>query len=790
MTEDLIMKQLITRILLLLLLASSLTCPSQAYTQEEQQHDRQMIEKITLVAPNNSSSTFDEKAVLSRMKTKAGDLFSQEDFDNDLKTLSGEFDRVEPSLELVQDKLYITLNLWPKPMIRTLNWNGNESLKTKKLQKELGIKPNTVFERQEFNTAFHKLKALYVKRGFFEAELSYRVVPDPCTNDVDVTIDICEGRSGRIKDIVFKNFSDKEESELLEMIMTKRYNLFISWMNNEGTYRDELIQQDELIIIDYLQNQGYADAQVHINIVECKQRNRIVVEIEADKGVPYTFGQITFEGNCILNNEEVQKCFLVKEGSCFSPTDMRQTSQIIMAYYGSKGYIDTYVSFEPRLDPENPVYNIHFIIEEGEQYRVGMINVIGNNCTQTSVILHETLLCPGEVFNLNLLKLTEQRLLNIGYFKNVNVYAMKSDAQCPLGSNYRDVIIEVEETSTGNFSAFVGFSTAESIFGGINVTERNFNILGLPDLFSEGYSALRGGGEYAHITATIGQRQRSYVFSWTKPFFMDTPWIVGFDIEKSTNKIVSRHYCIESLGLTLHAKYPINQFLKVGLQYRLRDTDVKVPEDSSPRLLAEAHNSGLISAVGVSLIYDSTDDLKPSKGLRSRLESEYAGLGGLHTFFGFGYINTYYYRLHCDGILKFRADARFIAPVGNTTLHSLPLDERLYLGGETTVRGYRPFSIGPQFDNGDPSGGLSQTLFSIEYDYEIFSRLDAFVFFDTGQVSCRAFSIDDFRYAVGYGVRLKILEGGPPLIIGMGYPLNPASDNQVKKFFLSIGARF
>ena len=152
--------------------------------------------------------------------------------------------------------------------------------------------------------------------------------------------------------------------------------------------------------------------------------------------------------------------------------------------------------------------------------------------TKTPVILHETLLIPGEIFNTLKLKATERRLTNMGYFKNVNVYIVKGTESSLLEGNYRDVYIEVEETNTGQFSAFLGYSSVEELFGGINITERNFNHEGLYYMWRDGLRALRGGGEYINLTTQIGQKSRSYTLSWTKPYFMDTKWTIGFDLSK------------------------------------------------------------------------------------------------------------------------------------------------------------------------------------------------------------------------------------------------------------------
>ena len=66
------------------------------------------------------------------------------------------------------------------------------------------------------------------------------------------------------------------------------------------------------------------------------------------------------------------------------------------------------------------------------------------------------LLIPGEVFNVDKLKLTEKRLENMGYFKKVNVYAVKTEG-CTLPGDYRDVHVEVDETSTGKIRPLLRF---------------------------------------------------------------------------------------------------------------------------------------------------------------------------------------------------------------------------------------------------------------------------------------------------------------------------------------------
>lgn len=788
------------------------------------QFENQIVERIDVNVYTYSGAPSEQAAILARLKTKQGGLFSQIEFDEDLKTLAQDFDRIEPVLESREGRICIRLDLWPKPLIRSFQWHGNCEISKSTLQSELGINSGSLYERQPFNQAFHKLKAYYVQEGFFEAELDYHVLPVPDTNEVDIIIDIQEGRSGKIQQIVFVNFTDDERYAVLKLMMTKEYNLFLSWYNHEGIYNEEGMQQDKLVIINYLQNEGYADADVQITVVESCKTNRIIVTITADKGERYYFGRLSFEGNNVICSEEIDPLFTIRDGDAYSLEDIRETIDAITNAYGRLGYIDAVVDFETQLVECDYRYNTHFKIEEGEQFRVGMIRVFGNTCTETPVILHEVLLTPGEIFNNVKLKITEEKLRNIGYFSNVNVYAVKSGDSCNLPGNYRDVYIEVEETNTGQFSAFVGYSSVEEIFGGVTITERNFNYKGLTQIFCEGLGALRGGGEYISFTTQLGQKSSNYTLSWTKPFFMDTQWTVGFDLSSNCTRYISNDYDLDTLSLNLRANYNINQFLRAGFHYRLTNGIVKLHhfdestsfylpqnpnnekleefaywrsytselQESYEQLRREARIHGLISAVGVSLTYNSTNHpVRPTRGFVSKLYLEFAGVGGDHTFLNTGYLNSYYLAIGSRNYIRYRADFRFIQPLWGTHYETIPLDERIFLGGDFTIRGYRPYRLGPQYEHTHiPRGGVSMQLYSVEFNRRVMKDVEAFLFFDAGQLSKHVFAFSRLSVSLGYGIRFKVIESVPQITVGMGYPVNPRNRSEVKKFFFSLGGAF
>lgn len=735
-------------------------------------------------------ATFDQKAVLSKLKTKLGDPFSQYTFDADLKMLAEEYDRVEPSLTVEHGQVYISLKVFAKPTLRSIQWEGNEHIKTSTLRKELDYKVLRTFDRQAFNKAINKVKEYYIKKGYFESQIYYTVNTDPRTNEIDITVHVKEGRSGKIDNIVFHGFTKNERSDILSMIYTHEYNLFLSWITGTGIYNEEALDQDQLVIVNYLQNKGYADAKVHIEIKESKKDGRIVIVINAQRGPIFHFGDVTVEGNTIFTNQEIEQCFLVRPGGTYSPDKLRETSQGIKDLYGRKGYIEANVQYETIMSEHEPVYNVHYLIDEGKQYRIGIIHIFGNTSTEQRVILRESLLEPGEVFNSAKLKATQQRLQNIGFFKNVNVYAVRTSDDAMLGEDYRDVYIEVEEASTGNVSLSFGLSTADSIFGSLDLTETNFNSRGI-FVHRRGFKGLRGGGEYVHAKVVVGEKQRTYSLSWLNPYLNDSLWRLGFDGTYNWSHLQSKHYEIDTLSFTLYSSYPLTNYWTYGVRYRIRDSQVHFSHGATS---AERHDSGqhgMISSLGTSIDYDSTDSaIKPHNGYRTHLEGDLAGLGGHFCFLRLGYVNSWYRELWRHGILKCRFDFRFIEPLWKTSKpDDIPLSERFFLGGEGSVRGYRAFDLGPHYSNGDPSGGISSSLLSLEYLHEIFPILDGFLFVDAGSVSMHRFRIGKYNLSYGFGVRLELINR-VPIVVGMGFPVNPDGRSEVRKFFFSMGGQF
>ena len=593
-----------------------------------------------------------------------------------------------------------------------------------------------------------------------------------------------------------------------------------------------MVDHDKLIIVNYLHNKGYADAQVQIDLEEDPaDPSRLIVLICAEREQKFHFGEVSFEGNELYSDGQIEDVMTIHPESVYSPDALRQTVENIKSLYGQKGYIEANVTYQLFLDQNEPTYNVHFDIEEGEQYRVGLIRVLGNVSTETRVILHQNKLIPGETFDSNHLNATEYRLLSTGYFKSVNVYPVKSQYDSELGSNYRDVVIEVEETSTGNVSLFFGASSVDNVFGGLDISENNFNHKGLTS-FWKGLSNLRGGGEMASAKIQIGKKSRQYTINWMEPHFRDTNWRIGFETNYTHSTTVSDNFDIDTGGGTIFASYPFSANWTGSMKLRLRNAVVEVSNDipqvdvgsgaekaAEQAMLREAwlrekdrqeRNSGLVLGLGGSFVYDSTDrPYKPRMGFRSVMEGEVCGVrrhssdDRYFPFIKLAYLNTFYWPIGTRGTFKSRWDFRYLQTYGVGKPDLLPMPERYMMGGENSVRGYEQFSIGPTFpgeesertssnnNDIDPLGGATSTLLSVEYLHAVFPPfLDLFGFVDGGAASIIEGHIGNMQFSVGGGARIEVANR-VPFIFGYGWPINPKDRGvQQQGFFFSMGAQF
>lgn len=797
------------------------------------------IKAIQVKFENHQQFDKDDSAlVLQRMQTKTGDPFNQETFDQDLKNLSDQYEWVDSKIQVDNhDEVVIQLIIKRKPTIKSFVISGSP-FKNKTILMEGDFEPGMEYDQDEFRKGLAKIRAYLVKKGYFKSEVTYKIEPTLTPNVVQANILIKEGPQGKINRILFEGFSRKEEKDVANILHVKKYDPLFSWLTGHGVIRKEDFAMDTQLIVQYFQNRGYSNAHVEMHL-EDLPRNKLALVISVDKGPKFTIQDISFSGFEIKGEKDLEKAAKLSPGDTYSPDKIRDAQERLRELYTQEGYAHTTVNYILKPNPEYHSYDVHFTIEESEKYKLGLVMVTGNYSTTKDVIYNNINLEPGDAFDSKKIKQTQERLQNLGLFKSVNAYQVRSDEDDSPSSQYRDVVIEVKEAQTGQFTMSAGLNATQGVFGVLNLQENNFNIAGLKNMWTKGIGAFRGGGQLFQAQGTIGSKDKNFNLNWIDPYFMDSLFRLGVDFNFLQNTIISNQYNIHSIGGNVSLLYPITAFWSAGVKFRVKDSYLKNNEEfqnlikentslsnnASALAIDEANaykNAGVVPAFGVLTGYDSRNNmLRPTRGFKSFLEGEVGLLLRSKKeqfnfqdfpFAKFAFLNTYYYPFMKKGVFKLRGDLQFIQILSDReievngvrrkpSIDDFPLAERFFVGGEGTVRGYYPGRIGEDYSNDPtkPTGGLSSAIFSAEAGYQIIPPAQAFIFFDTGTVSTNPWTLPNFKMSVGAGLRLQIGGEGAtmPFTIGYGYPINPDRDangnrieSKLQTVFFSMSATY
>jgi outer membrane protein insertion porin family len=522
----------------------------------------------------------------------------------------------------------------------------------------------------------------------------------------------------------------------------------------------------------------------------------IQLRIPVTEGPRYRIGELDFSGNTLVKSDILRPLFAAKKGEWYSRKridDGRKKSQEI---YGSAGYME-FTAFpditfsddptiedtlanqipeflrappEPAAGPKPiPVADVTMRIEEGTQYFVNRITFTGNTTTRDNVIRREMRLLEGSVFSTEALKFSVRRLNQLGYFKNLegNDKDMKVE-KTPGKPNAVDVTLKFEEQNRNQLTFGAGVSQYEGVFGQLAFQTSNF----------------LGRGESLTVSMTAGDRSQNYQLGFTEPFLFDRNITGGFDIYKRSLQYIG-YYTQKSTGGNLVFGFPVANFSRMFFNYsyettRIGDLNEALIDQSCllrstgcsiissvgdlsqltptqidilrrnpfvyDSLLVGQGGSRSISKVVPQFVHNTVDNpIFPSTGRRLTAAIDLAMLGG----------NTKFYKPRIEGVMffrhtsrtsfGFRGQAEYIAPVGKsscvvippatTCAPSLPIFERLFLGGEYSVRGFDIRSIGPTVP-GSPIvlGGNKSLLFNAEYMFSIASQVRIVAFYDAGQV--------------------------------------------------------
>ena len=164
------------------------------------------------------------------------------------------------------------------------------------------------------------------------------------------------------------------------------------------------------------------------------------------------------------------------------------------------------------------------------------------------------------------------------------------------------------------------------------------------------------------------------------------------------------------------------------------------------------------------------------------------GLGGTVNFVKSELATSWFFSWPPPTVFALSGRLGLAGPYGGTG--SLPIQDRFFAGGATTVRGFREDRLGPQDAKGNPTGGNGLAIFNLEWRFPIWRWFGGAIFVDGGAVTpeVRDLRLDALRTGAGGGIRVKTPVG--PLRLDVGYALRPIPGESRVQVYVSVGNPF
>lgn len=716
-----------------------------------------------------------EKMVTNTAALKIGEELSGTQIQEAVKNLyaKGIFRDISVDVQQVTAGVVVTIRVSEYPRLESITYKGNKEIKDKDLEKLLKLAPNGYITDNLMIQAKSKIENEYMTKGYFltrvDPELKY--ASDSAT--AALTFNIKEYGKVKVNKVYLTGTSRLKAGDVIGKMRNRKRGFLKS-----SDFKKEEWPTDKEKIIAYCNRMGFVDAYiVSDSFVIDTAINRMSIYIELYEGPQYYFGETSFSGNEVYDNETLGKALKYVPGEVFDAEKAEESLGELYGAYHEKGYLHARVMDDRHT--RDTTIDLEFMITEGLPSKVRLIEIAGNTKTKEKVIRREMKIRPGDTFRRSSLMRSLREIMQLNYFGDV----VPDVRDLPSGDV--DLIVKVVEKPTGQVSAGAGYSAQDKLVGTFG--------LGIPNF--------RGNGQNANISVDFGAKRNSISLGFTEPWFMGTPTSIGFDIYN-----LNRNWYDDftegrrggAIRLGRRLRWPDNYF-RVFMQYRLEDVryydfsdlyltqngdyvintggeQIYIPESNSLQTYGEDWLR--TSAIAFTIDRDSRDlPIFATNGAKLTYTGEFAGgfLGGEWEYYKHIVEAHRYIPLKWGLALVGKAKFGYISASNN---NEIPYSERFTPGGtdpDGIVRGYPDASLAPHNANGAVLGGMSEAIYNLELQVPILEgQLYVLGFGDAGSAWIEKSDIKPFSgMSVGFGFGFRLVVPGVGVIgFDFGYPLN------------------
>ncbi len=663
-----------------------------------------------------------------------------------------------------------------RPTIRDVKFEGNHKFKSSALKEDLKVKPFQPLDGKDLAATIQKMRERYAKKGYYTVNIDYKLTPVPGADEMDLVFVIQENEKASVRRVSFIGNRVFSDSQLRKMIRTKEKSI-ISFITNSGKFQQQQLEQDVMMMTFSYLNKGYLKVKVDRPRVDIsKDMRSLYITYRIEEGHQYRIANVRVEGDILTTPDQIVDMVTIKPKQIYNQQKVEDDVRAITNLYGDEGY--AFVNVQPIPEPhENDTADITFHIDKGPRVRIEKITITGNSVTRDKVIRREMRVKEGDIYNQRLVDLSRQKIMQLGYFSEVNFATPRGGKDDALNIN-----ITVKEKPTGSFNFGAGFSTGENFILQGSISKENFFGYGVSGNLMAEYSSLR----------------QQFSASVNDPYFLDTDWIVGLNGYKTAYRYVDFRRDSLGSGLNIGRRLFTNTSVNVGYQFE----DIKVTDFTFAVPYVFSQNaSGRTSSLSLTASYDTRDNrVFPGKGWYATATSEASGakLGGTNNFWRTNANVRWYQPIYKGVTYKSYLRGGYIKSLNDSVI---PLFERYFLGGPNSLRGFYPRTVGPSVQipsgPGGPVGNFNyggnkmvQANFELEIPIYQPAGFKMVGFFDAGNAYAEEERVSIHNLRMDYGFGFRWISPMGPLRFEWGLPIHRRPGEDAVVFNFTIGDLF
>ena len=632
------------------------------------------INKIVI----KGNQRIETSTILSYLNIKKNKEISEENLNAIFKDLFATELFSDISFDFKNNSLFI--KVVENPIINRIALEGNKRIDDDDILSEIFLKPRDIFTLNKIKNSLQTILGIYRANGRYAAIIEPKVIFLE-QNRVDLIFEIEEGPLSKIKFINFLGNSFFSDRELSSEILTKVHRWW-KVLSSGGKFDPDLLNFDELNLKKFYSNQGFVDANIEASQAELShEKDLFFITINVNEGDRYKFGNIIAEVKINnLDKKLIINAIKFKKGSWFSAKKLDDAVVEITENIMKDGI--PFIKVTPKLiRNEDKSIDVTFLIEPSDKKYIDKIIISGNTRTLDKVIRRRLRVAEGDSYNRVLLKRSRILVNNLGHFSKVEF----NEIDNPSSINKVDLNIEVEETSTGEFSLGGGYSSANGAQATIGLSENNFF----------------GKGQKLKFFLLTSERQNSIDFSFTEPFFLNRDLSLNTDIFKTIRQFPESNYDNETDGVGLGIGYANGEYGRQSLNYSLENRNIIAYDGASSSIVSESGKTILSLFTLGNRIDKSNSRIDPTEGWFFSNNLGLAGIGGDKKYIKISGTLASYALLFDEKVtLSLVGKTGYVVGLGQ----DIEITDRFILGDNTFV-GFQNAGIGPRDKSDDSALG-------------------------------------------------------------------------------------